>query len=31
MILPKKYAYVQTQALDRAGRVLGSSPAVRVQ
>jgi hypothetical protein len=30
-ILPKKYAYVQAQALDRAGRVLGSSPAVRVQ
>jgi hypothetical protein len=29
--LPKKYAYVQAQALDRAGRVLGSSPAVKVQ
>ncbi len=30
-ILPKKYAYVQARALDRAGRVLGSSPAVGVQ
>jgi hypothetical protein len=30
-ILPKKYAYVQAQALDRGGRVLGSSPAVKVQ
>jgi hypothetical protein len=30
-ILPKKYAYVQAQALDRAGRVLGSSSATRVQ
>jgi hypothetical protein len=30
-ILPKKYTYVQAQALDRAGRVLGASPATRVQ
>jgi hypothetical protein len=30
-ILPNRYAYVQAQALDRGGRVLGSSPAVRVQ
>lgn len=30
-ILPKKYAYVQAQALDVAGRVLGSSPPVAVQ
>jgi hypothetical protein len=30
-ILPEKYAYVQAQALDGEGRVLGSSPAVRVQ
>jgi Arylsulfotransferase (ASST) len=30
-ILPKKYVYVQAQALDRAGRVLGTSAAVRVQ
>jgi arylsulfotransferase ASST len=30
-ILPKKYAYAQVKALDRAGRVLGGSPAVKVQ
>ncbi|MGH2911117.1 MAG: arylsulfotransferase family protein [Solirubrobacteraceae bacterium] len=30
-ILPKKYAYVQVQALDGAGAALDSSPAVRVQ
>ncbi len=30
-ILPKRYAYVEVQALNRAGRVLGASPAVRVQ
>jgi hypothetical protein len=30
-ILPKKYAYVQVQALDRTGRALDSSPAMRVQ
>ena len=30
-ILPKKYAYVEAQALDRKGRVLGSSAARRVQ
>ncbi|MGC2374546.1 MAG: arylsulfotransferase family protein, partial [Solirubrobacteraceae bacterium] len=30
-ILPKRYAYVEAQALDHAGRVLGTSPAVRVQ
>jgi Arylsulfotransferase (ASST) len=29
-ILPKKYAYAAVQALDAAGRVLGTSPAVRV-
>jgi Arylsulfotransferase (ASST) len=29
-ILPKRYAYVAVQALDSAGRVLGTSPAVRV-
>jgi Arylsulfotransferase (ASST) len=28
-ILPKRYARVQVQALDSAGRVLGSSPAVK--
>jgi hypothetical protein len=30
-ILAEKYAYVEAQALDRAGRVLGSSAASRVQ
>jgi hypothetical protein len=30
-ILPKRYAYVQVQALNHAGRVLGASPAGRVQ
>lgn len=30
-ILPKRYVYVEAQALDRAGRVLGTSPAVEVQ
>jgi hypothetical protein len=30
-ILPKRFAYVQAQALDRTGRVLGASPATRVQ
>jgi hypothetical protein len=30
-ILPKRFAYVQAQALDHAGRVLGASPATRVQ
>ncbi|HEY8304761.1 MAG TPA: arylsulfotransferase family protein [Solirubrobacteraceae bacterium] len=30
-ILPKRYAYAQAQALDRRGRVLGASAAVRVQ
>jgi hypothetical protein len=30
-ILPNMYAYVEAQALDHAGRVLGASPAVRVQ
>jgi Arylsulfotransferase (ASST) len=29
--LPDRYSYVQAQALNRAGRVLGASPAVRVQ
>lgn len=29
-ILPKKYAYAAVQALDAAGRVLGTSPAARV-
>jgi hypothetical protein len=29
--LPKKYAYAQVQALDHTGRVLGGSPAVKVQ
>jgi hypothetical protein len=30
-ILPKKYAYVQAQALDRAGRALGGSAVAKVQ
>jgi hypothetical protein len=30
MILPKKYAYAAVQALDSAGRVLGTSTAARV-
>lgn len=30
-ILPKKYTYVQSLALDRAGRVLGSSAVAKVQ
>jgi hypothetical protein len=29
-ILPKKYAYAAVQALDSAGRVLGTSPAAKV-
>jgi hypothetical protein len=29
-ILPKQYAYAAVQALDSAGRVLGTSPAARV-